>query len=465
MRPPSLNEGVNPLAPPADAAGILLAVNRLLADAPEQGFFHYLVDQARAALGADIAWVLLTRDGESELIVAESSGAPLRQAAQAMHVALAAGGDAFRVDEGGGTLPDAPWFVHEGARACAARALRDPDGALRGHVALVFRRAVPAAAAYGDALGILASYARRSVLGYRELRRRADDWRGLVTQYEALFHSAPVLINAFDSDGRCTLWNEECERRFGWSIAEINRQDDPLALFYPDPSDRARVRESVDSAPCRAFREWHPLTRAGERLTVMWSNVSLPDGRIINIGLDATESRRAQAAIARMATVDSLTGCWNRAEILRRMSLKLNAARLDPGAAFTALMLDLDFFKQVNDRYGHLAGDAALRHFCDQLRACVRGGDAIGRLGGEEFLVLLDGDDPGTALAVCDRLREALRNHALEFGDDPLILSASGGIARFVPGDTGTSDVIRRADLALYRAKREGRDRAVVYDG
>ena len=170
-------------------------------------------------------------------------------------------------------------------------------------------------------------------------------------------------------------------------------------------------------------------------------------------------------AIARMATVDSLTGCWNRAEILRRMSLKLNAARLDPGAAFTALMLDLDFFKQVNDRYGHLAGDAALRHFCDQLRACVRGGDAIGRLGGEEFLVLLDGDDPGTALAVCDRLREALRNHALEFGDDPLILSASGGIARFVPGDTGTSDVIRRADLALYRAKREGRDRAVVYDG
>ena len=90
------------------------------------------------------------------------------------------------------------------------------------------------------------------------------------------------------------------------------------------------MRESVDSAPCRAFREWHPLTRAGERLTVMWSNVSLPDGRIINIGLDATESRRAQAAIARMATVDSLTGCWNRAEILRRMSLKLNAARLDP---------------------------------------------------------------------------------------------------------------------------------------
>ena len=309
--------------------------------------------------------MLLTRDGESELIVAERSSAPLRQAAQAMHVALAAGGDAVRVDEGGGTLPDAPWFVREGAGLqpgpCAM------DGVARA-CGIGFPAAVPAAAAYGDALGILASYARRSVLGYRELRRRADDWRGLVTQYEALFHSAPVLINAFDSDGRCTLWNEECERRFGWSIAEINRQDDPLALFYPDPSDRARVRESVDSAPCRAFREWHPLTRAGERLTVMWSNVSLPDGRIINIGLDATESRRAQEAIARMATVDSLTGCWNRRDPAAHEP-EAERARLDPGAAFTALMLDLDFFKQVNDRYGHLAGDAALRHFCDQLRA------------------------------------------------------------------------------------------------
>ena len=320
--------------------------------------------------------MLLTRDGESELIVAEPPARPCARLPRPR--GLGGGRDAVRVDEGGGTLPDAPWFVREGARACAARALRDPDGALRGHVALVFRRAVPAAAAYGDALGILASYARRSVLGYRELRRRADDWRGLVTQYEALFHSAPVLINAFDSDGRCTLWNEECERRFGWSIAEINRQDDPLALFYPDPSDRARVRESVDSAPCRAFREWHPLTRAGERLTVMWSNVSLPDGRIINIGLDATESRRAQEAIARMATVDSLTGCWNRAEILRRMSLKLNAARLDPGAAFTALM----WTWISSSRSTTLRAPGRRRRACGTSAtncAPACGGDAIGR--------------------------------------------------------------------------------------
>ena len=261
------------------------------------------------------------------------------------------------------------------------------------------------------------------MLGYRELRRRADDWRGLVTQYEALFHSAPVLINAFDSDGRCT-WNEECERRFGWSIAEINRQDDPLALFYPDPSDRARVRESVDSAPCRAFREWHPLTRAGERLTVMWSNVSLPDGRIINIGLDATESRRAQAAIARMATVDSLTGCWNRAEILRRMSLKLNAARLDPGAAFTALMWTWISSSRSTTATGTWPATRCGTSATNCAPAC--GGDAIGRWAARSSWCCWTAMIPARAGGLRPAAR-ALRNHALEFGDDPLILSASGG--------------------------------------
>lgn len=287
--------------------------------------------------------------------------------------------------------------------------------------------------------------------------------RQVVAQYQALFQNAPVLINAFDEHGKCVLWNQACERRFGWTRDEINRHAEPLALFYPDAETRARVIDSVGRSPHISFREWHPLARDGERLCVMWSNVRLPDGSVINIGMDMTENRRNEAALARMAKVDGLTGCWTRAEILHRMKGLLEAAKR--GACHTALMLDLDHFKQVNDRYGHLGGDAALRHFCDQLRTCLREGDAVGRLGGEEFVVLLADAGRDVALAVCDRLRACLRQHPAQIDGHALVLSASGGITRFLETDASMSDVLRRADQALYQAKRAGRDCAVVLAG
>lgn len=287
--------------------------------------------------------------------------------------------------------------------------------------------------------------------------------REVVAQYEALFQTAPVLINAFGPDGRCTLWNEACERRFGWSSAEIMAASEPLALFYPDPQLRQRVIDTVGPQPSRSFREWHPLARNGERLSVLWSNIRLPDGRVINIGMDVTDSRRTEAALARMARVDSLTDCWNRAEILKRVEDRQAEARHGEDGPNTVLMLDMDYFKQVNDRYGHLGGDAALRHFCDQLRACVRECDSIGRLGGEEFLVLLAGADVDVAQAVYARLRASLRQNPAEIDGEAVTLSVSGGIARFSPDDANASDVLRRADFALYQAKRAGRDCAVQY--
>jgi diguanylate cyclase (GGDEF)-like protein/PAS domain S-box-containing protein len=298
-----------------------------------------------------------------------------------------------------------------------------------------------------------------------ELELELTRLRDVVAQYEALFQTAPVLINAFGPDGRCTLWNEACERRFGWSEAEIKECRDPLALFYPDPQVRKQVIDTVGPQPSRSFREWHPRARSGERLAVLWSNVRLPDGKVVNIGMDMTESRRTEAALAWMARVDSLTGCWNRAEILKRLEDRLAAAARGEGGPNTALMLDLDHFKQVNDRYGHLGGDAALRHFCEQLRACMRDGDSIGRLGGEEFLVLLADADVDAAHAVCARLRMSLRQHPADIDGAAVALSVSGGIARFVEGDASASDVLRRADSALYQAKRAGRDCAVEYCG
>ncbi|WP_231570450.1 sensor domain-containing diguanylate cyclase [Achromobacter sp. RTa] len=453
-----------PAQVPEDAR-ILGAASGILGAETDARFFERLVCRAVEDMGVDYAWVRLEALGGGVEFTASKScraGLPADAggAAAELETRLALAASFECLD---GIPASHPWFGQADARACVAHRIFDMDGAACGHIAFLFKRCLADASAYAGAQAMLAAFARHAVLGAAARERELARLRDVVAQHEALFQKAPVLINAFGADGQCILWNEACEERFGWSEAELKAYRNPLELFYPDPQVRQQVIDSVGLQPNRAFREWNPRTRGGEMLAVLWSNVRLPDGKVVNIGMDMTDNRRTEAALARLARIDSLTGCWNRAEILRRVEDRLAAARGGEGGPNTALMLDLDYFKQVNDRYGHLGGDTALRHFCSQLRACLREGDSIGRLGGEEFLVLLADSDVDVAHAICDRLRASLRQHPVDIDGEAVALSVSGGIARFADGDSNASEVLRRADFALYQAKRAGRDCAVEY--
>jgi len=465
MRSSSSTHAVSVPAPVPEDARILAAASGILEAEPNARFFQELVRRAVEDMGVDYAWVRL--DGPAcgaEFTASQSGGAGLSAnaagAAAELGARLAPAASYVCLD---GIPASHPWFGQAAARACVAHTLLDADGTACGHIAFLFRRGLADASGYSAAQAMLAAFARHAVLGAAARERELARLRDVVRQHEALFQTAPVLINAFGPDGRCTLWNEACEQRFGWTEAEVKACRNPLELFYPDPQTRQQVIDTVGLRPNRAFREWHPRARSGERLAVLWSNVRLPDGKVVNIGMDMTDNRRTEAALARLARIDDLTGCWNRAEILKRVEDRLAAAARGEGGPNTALMLDLDYFKQVNDRYGHLGGDTALRHFCDQLRACLREDDSIGRLGGEEFLVLLADSDVDVAHAVCARLRASLRQHPVDIDGEAVALSVSGGIARFAEGDASASDVLRRADFALYQAKRAGRDCAVEY--
>ncbi len=113
-------------------------------------------------------------------------------------------------------------------------------------------------------------------------------------RFRTLYENVPVFIDGFDSNGRCILWNRECEKVFGWTVDEINAHEDPLALFYPDPDVRRDVMDTVTSKPEKIFREWHPLTKEGKELTTLWANFQIPGGIVINIGYDITESNKAE---------------------------------------------------------------------------------------------------------------------------------------------------------------------------
>jgi len=164
-------------------------------------------------------------------------------------------------------------------------------------------------------------------------------------------------------------------------------------------------------------------------------------------------------ALRLQATHDSLTGLLNRAAIMAALHGELaRAGREDQ--PLSVLMADLDRFKQVNDTYGHMVGDAVLAEAGRRMQAAVRCYDSVGRYGGEEFLFVLPGCEMGAARAQAERVRGSIAETPFSGSSPGLPVACSIGVAsRRHPGATDLEPLVREADMALYRAKRLGRNR------
>ncbi len=180
---------------------------------------------------------------------------------------------------------------------------------------------------------------------------------------------------------------------------------------------------------------------------------------LADLAWDIVEGKRLEAELVEMATTDFLTGLLNRRNFLSAMENELNRLKRFDIPRAAVLMLDLDHFKRVNDSYGHAAGDAVLKHFAGLIRAELRKVDNGGRLGGEEFAILLLGAELDAAQAFAERLRKTVDVTPLEFENQPIAITVSIGIAMLSPDDNGPDDALMRADKALYEAKHSGRNR------
>lgn len=164
-----------------------------------------------------------------------------------------------------------------------------------------------------------------------------------------------------------------------------------------------------------------------------------------------------------MAVTDGLTGLHNRRYMENHLATLLDQAAMR-GKPLSVLILDIDYFKAVNDTYGHDAGDDVLREFAQRLKRNVRGIDLACRLGGEEFVVVMPDTDAGVASIVAERIRSRVAGEPfpIQKGAKGLDITVSIGMAQRLPEDTGSEALLRRADQALYRAKRDGRNRVVL---
>lgn len=294
----------------------------------------------------------------------------------------------------------------------------------------------------------------------------------LLDQAEAAAHIGHWRISP---STRAILWSPEVYRIHGLHEAELPTLDRAIDLYHPD--DRARVAEIVaralsDGQPfafearvVRADGAIRHVATQGER------DHGLQDEAIGLFGLirdltdqiaarqvlrDARDAadRSAQAAML-LASTDALTGLANRRRIVEYLESSLIVETSD-GAGLSVVLFDIDHFKAVNDRYGHDVGDEVLKRIAASAAEGLRATDLIGRYGGEEFVIILPSTDADTALKIAERVRKTIEGSAQ---DQQPMVTVSLGIATARSEDSSRA-ILKRADIALYDAKRAGRNRS-----
>ncbi|OIQ92340.1 putative diguanylate cyclase YdaM [mine drainage metagenome] len=238
----------------------------------------------------------------------------------------------------------------------------------------------------------------------------------------------------------------------------------PAAAFYPDLSERDRL---VDAIREHGFVHDFPgrmQRKDGVIIDISISTHALVDERgefagVEGIWRDISQRKAMERELERLASLDDLTGLPNRRCTLQALehAIERRGGRRET-SPLCVLMLDLDHFKRVNDEHGHLVGDLALQHVASIMQRWSRDGDVLGRLGGEEFLLIVDAADLDATLDVAERIREAVQD--MPPPERPgLALTVSIGVAQWRETDVDASRLLDRVDRAMYAAKNSGRNR------
>lgn len=248
--------------------------------------------------------------------------------------------------------------------------------------------------------------------------------------------------------------------------AEAMSHDSAVLLRLIHPEDLAAFTASLETSASALQPWWHEFRVQLPERGILWRQGNaqpkrLADGCVIWHGFitDITERKRIEAELQVLATTDFLTQLPNRRHFMQLIEAELARVQRSVERSAAILMCDLDHFKAINDRWGHGVGDEALRHFTSILRRSIRRIDFAGRMGGEEFAVVLGDADVSSAVAFAMRLQQQLADLPLLLGCDRIPLSISIGIATLEATDASVEAALSRSDSALYRAKQNGRNR------
>ncbi|WP_293761555.1 sensor domain-containing diguanylate cyclase [uncultured Aquitalea sp.] len=297
------------------------------------------------------------------------------------------------------------------------------------------------------------------------LRAELDEARQIIAQQREQLNAA------LDGTGLC-IWQGllQTGELQVFNLQGFRREDMAshydvwYAKVHPDDRDevvaryQAHLAGEVDSyeAEYRTLGPDQQITWLWDRGRVVERDAEGRALRIMGAHADITERKLAEAELLRLAHSDALTGLPNRKYFFDQLQAAMHESDLS-GRPLAVMFIDLDNFKQVNDRFGHVFGDQVLSAVARQLQAVVRGRDLLARLGGDEFILLLQGGElAALASDVGSRILSVL-NKSFHIGKETVDIGASIGVSCYPLNGTTCEELVRHADSAMYRAKAEGR--------
>ena len=275
----------------------------------------------------------------------------------------------------------------------------------------------------------------------------------------------PLIM--IDSTDTILFWSPAAERAFGWTQAEaVGQKMHPLITphEYLEPAQEGlrRFAKTGVGPVLDSIMEFPAIRKNGDLFPVERSVSAFQvEGVNYAVGMlrDVTERKRNEEKLARMATTDALTGLLNRRRFIELVEAEIKRCQRH-GCQVSLIMFDADKFKNINDTYGHAVGDDVLIAIASTTQGCLREVDSLGRIGGEEFVILLPETPLVDALVVAERIRKTIEQIELSLDDGNAVnFTVSLGVTQFLQEEAGFDTFLKRADAAMYKAKENGRNR------
>ena len=280
-------------------------------------------------------------------------------------------------------------------------------------------------------------------------------------QLRTIIDSAPVpIVVTRLSDGEVLFANTVATSFFGADRRKRSYAGD----FYVDPAARQELASRLErDGRVENFETRYRTGSDSEPWVLLNARTIVYAGEkaVLSSFIDITEQKATEARLKELASVDPLTGVANLRYFMERAQYDL--ARIwRYGGALSLMLLDVDHFKRVNDSFGHAAGDQVLRGMAAVCRETLRDSDLVGRIGGEEFAIVLPETPVDGAVGVAERIRHLVEDAHFGYDDKLIDVTVSIGVAGCGREGETVEELMKRADVALYDAKRSGRNRVIT---